>query len=166
MSSSLFFDNQEALFSLSSGTALFSWLALAASPHSARWAPRVRLIAGRAVPLLFAILYVTLFATAGMGDGGYDSLASVQRLFGVPGLLLAGWLHYLAFDLFVGAWIADRAGALGMPHLAVLPLLGLTFLFGPAGLLAFALLRMFWLRRTRPALPALPAPPSPWSKQL
>jgi hypothetical protein len=161
MSSDLFLANQEVLFSLSSGIALLAWLALAASPHSARRTPRVRLIAGQAVPLVFATLYVALFATAGMGDGGYDSLASVQRLFQVPGLLLAGWLHYLAFDLFVGAWIADRAGALGMPQLAVLPLLGLTFLFGPAGLLAFALLRMFWLRRTR----ALPAAPSPWSKQ-
>jgi hypothetical protein len=159
MSSNLFFANQETIFSIVSAVALIAWLALAISPHGARWTPRVRLVAGRAVPLLFAILYVALFATAGMGDGGYDSLASVQRLFQVPGLLLVGWLHYLAFDLFVGAWIADRAGALGMPHLALLPLLALTFLFGPAGLLAFALRRLFWLRRTLPA-PSAPSAPS------
>ena len=71
----------------------------------------------------------------------------------VPALLTAGWLHYLAFDLFVGAWIAERAAALGLPHLVVLPLLALTFLFGPAGLLAFAVLSAF--RRRRPLAPTL-----------
>ena len=55
--------------------------------------------------------------------------------------LTAGWIHYLAFDLFVGTWIAQRAARLGLPHLATIPLLALTFLFGPAGLLAFFALR-------------------------
>jgi hypothetical protein len=137
----------DLIFSLASGLAMLSWLALAASPPRARWTPRVRFLAGRVVPLIFAVVYVALFAATGMGDGGYDSLAAVRRLFAVPELLAAGWLHYLAFDLFVGAWIAERAGMLGVPHLVVLPLLALTFLFGPAGLLAFAVLRMFWLRR-------------------
>ena len=96
---------------------------------------------------LWPPVYVVLFAAKGMGDGGYDSLAAVQRLLAVPELLLAGWLHYLAFDLFVGAWIAERAGASGLPHLAVLPLLALTFMFGPAGLLAFALVQAVRARR-------------------
>ncbi len=137
----------DLVFSLANGLALIAWLALAASPYGARWAPRVRMLAGRVVPLVFAVAYVALFATHGMGGGGYDSIAAVQRLMAVPGLLTAGWLHYLAFDLFVGAWIAERAGVLGLPHLLVLPLLALTFMFGPAGLLAFAVLRLFWLRR-------------------
>jgi hypothetical protein len=55
--------------------------------------------------------------------------------------LAAGWLHYLAFDLFVGTWVARRAGDLGLPHLAIVPVLALAFLFGPAGLLAFFALR-------------------------
>lgn len=137
----------DLVFSLANGLALIAWLALAASPYGARWAPRVRMLAGRVVPLVFAVAYVALFATHGMGGGGYDSIAAVQRLMAVPGLLTAGWLHYLAFDLFVGAWIAERAGVLGLPHLLVLPLLALTFMFGPAGLLAFAVLRLLWLRR-------------------
>ncbi len=116
-------------------------------PAGVRWAPRVRLVAGRVVPLLLAVVYVLLFASHGMGDGGYDSLAAVQRLLAAPPLLAAGWLHYLAFDLFVGAWIAERAGVLGLPHWLVLPLLALTFMFGPAGLLAFAAVRLLWLRR-------------------
>ena len=137
----------DLIFSLASALAMLAWLALAVSPYGARWAARVRQISGRVVPLVFAVLYVALFATRGMGGGGYDSIAAVQRLMAVPGLLTAGWLHYLAFDLFVGTWIAERAGALGVPHLLVVPLLLLTFMFGPAGLLAFAVLRLFWLRR-------------------
>lgn len=143
------------IFSLANGLAMLSWLALALSPHGARWTPRVRQLAGWVVPLLFAVAYVVLFASKGMGGGGYDSLAAVQRLFAVPELLLAGWLHYLAFDLFVGVWIAKRAGALGVPHVVVLPLLVLTFMFGPAGLLAFALVQALRNRRATAAGPAI-----------
>ncbi len=137
----------DRIFSLASTVALLAWMALALSPYGSNWAGRVRWWSGRAVPLLFATVYTLLFLTHGMGDGGYGSLEEVRRLFDVPGLLAAGWLHYLAFDLFVGAWIAERSGALGIPHAAVLPLLLLTFMFGPAGLLAFALVRTVWLRR-------------------
>ena len=141
------------VFSLASSLALVGWIALAVSPEGTRWTRPARLFAGRIVPLLLAVFYVLLFATNGMGDGGYDSIAAVQRLFAVPGLLTAGWLHYLAFDLFVGTWIAERAGALGVPHWLVLPLLALTFMFGPAGFLAFGLLRPWWQRRhPKPAL--------------
>ena len=146
--------NPDFLFSICSGLAMLGWLALAVSPHGAAWAPVARKLAGQAIPLVLALVYVWLFAAKGMGDGGYDSLAAVKRLFAVPELLLAGWLHYLAFDLFVGAWIADRAGELRLPHLLVLPLLALTFMFGPAGLLAFALVRAFRSRGRPAPLPA------------
>jgi hypothetical protein len=136
----------DLIFSLANGLALLSWLALAASPYHASWASGVRLLAGRVMPLFFAGIYVVLLAAHGMGNGGFDSIASVQRLFAVPGLLAAGWLHYLAFDLFVGAWIAERSGASGWPHLVLLPLLALTFMFGPAGLLAFFALRLVFGR--------------------
>ena len=54
-----------------------------------------------------------------------------------PWLLLAGWIHYLAFDLLVGAWEARDARERGIPHLFVVPSLILTFLFGPAGWLLY-----------------------------
>ena len=129
-----------AVFQAGSALALVGWLALALSPYGTARAVWARRLAGRVLPLVLAVPYVLLFATQGMGDGGYGSLAEVQRLFAVPGLLAAGWLHYLAFDLFVGAWISERAAALGVPHVVVLPLLAVTFLFGPAGLLAWAAL--------------------------
>ncbi|MFM9915192.1 MAG: abscisic acid-deficient protein Aba4 family protein [Rhizobacter sp.] len=145
------FPDPDTVFGAASSLAMLGWTALSLSPAGARWAGAVRLLAGRVVPLLLAVVYVVLFARNGMADGGYGSLAEVQRLLAVPELLTAGWLHYLAFDLFVGAWIAERGAALGLPHLALLPLLALTFLFGPAGLLAFVTLRAFvhWWRRYR-----------------
>ena len=139
------------VFSAANGLAAMAWVALVLSPSRAGWTPRVRFVAGRVVPLVFALVYVLLLATTGLGDGGFGSLAAVQRLFAVPALLTAGWLHYLAFDLFVGTWIAERAGALGMPHPVLLPLLALTFLFGPAGLLAFSIVRVAWRRHVTPA---------------
>ena len=151
------FPSPDALFGAASGLAMLGWIALAVSPARARWAGPARRFAGRVVPLLLAVVYVVLFARNGMADGGYGSLAEVRQLFAVPELLTAGWLHYLAFDLFVGAWIAERSAELGLPHLALLPLLVLTFLFGPAGLLAFMVLAapiQRWRRRAAGAAPA------------
>ena len=73
-------------------------------------------------------------------EGGFGSLDEVAALFRSRELLLAGWLHYLAFDLFVGAWEVRRGREAGVPFLLVAPCLLLTFLFGPAGLLAFLIL--------------------------
>jgi Domain of unknown function (DUF4281) len=117
--------------------ALASWVGLALSPPSRRWTPRVWQLTGLGVPLLLALGYVALLL-AHWGPGGFGSLAELRQLFERPGLLAAGWLHYLAFDLFVGTWIARDAARRGLPHGAVLPCLALTFMVGPAGLLAYA----------------------------
>ncbi|MFN9775454.1 MAG: ABA4-like family protein [Burkholderiales bacterium] len=132
----------DTVFAIANGLALPAWLALAASPPSARWTPWTWRITGRVLPLAYAIAYVALMLTAPTAEGGgFGSIAQVRALFAVDAALTAGWIHYLAFDLFVGTWIAQRAAQLGLPHLAVIPLLALTFLLGPAGLLAFFLLR-------------------------
>jgi hypothetical protein len=73
--------------------------------------------------------------------GGFGTLDEVAALFRSPGNLLAGWLHYLAFDLFVGRWIVDDALSRAGPRWPVLPCLALTFLFGPVGLLLHFALR-------------------------
>jgi hypothetical protein len=105
-------------------------------------------LAGFAVPGLLAIAYLVL-AIAGreaFTAGGYSSLDAVRILFANDAMLTAGWLHYLAFDLFVGAWIVREARALGIPGWLVLPHLLLTFLFGPLGLLLFFATRPFFNR--------------------
>lgn len=138
----------ETLFSLANGLALLGWAALALAPLFGGRAGLARRFAGRVVPLVLGVAYVGLIATH-WGTGGYGSLQEVQQLFSVPGLLLAGWLHYLAFDLFVGSWIAERASVLGLRVWVWGPLLALTFLFGPAGLLGYALVRGFAAGRAR-----------------
>lgn len=129
------------MFSLANGLALMAWLALLASPARAPWASRVWQISGGFVPLVLSALYVAMLALHWRGEGGFGSIEAVRAMFDVPGVLVAGWTHYLAFDLFVGAWIARRCARLGIGHAWVMPLLLFTFMLGPLGLLAFALLR-------------------------
>ncbi len=129
----------ESLFQLSSPLALLGWLALALNP----FAPRLVQGVAMAIPLVLSLLYSGLILVHwAQAEGGFGSLADVQRLFTQAPVALAGWVHYLAFDLFVGAWIARTAQAEGINHLFILPCLALTFLFGPAGLIAFAILRL------------------------
>ncbi|MFN7597262.1 MAG: ABA4-like family protein [Cereibacter sp.] len=129
----------DSLFQSANTLALIGWIVLALSPLSPRWSDR---ISGLAIPLVLSAGYAALIlAFWSRAPGGFDSLPNVMQLFTFPEIALAGWVHYLAFDLLIGAWIARMARAEGIHHLLVLPLLALTFLFGPAGYLAFTLLR-------------------------
>ena len=65
------------------------------------------------------------------------SVAGLRAQFASDGGVVIGWTHYLAFDLFVCCWIADKADGRGVGRLAQAPLLLLTFMAGPAGLLAW-----------------------------
>jgi len=134
----------EHLFSLAGMVVLPCWILLAVAP---RWSVSQRM-ATFVAPLLIACLYAWLLLThTTPGGGGFRSLAEVAVLFGSPYALLAGWVHYLAFDLFTGAWEARDAAALGLSRWLVLPCLALTFLFGPLGLALYLLLKLA-LRRS------------------
>lgn len=142
-------------FGLASTLAMVGWLLLLASLFApVAWRSRLRLLAGRLVPALLSAGYVAAlliwWADAG-GQGGFASLAEVAALFSVPGLLLAGWIHYLAFDLLVGRWEVDDAGVAGAAAWWLVPCLVLTFLFGPAGWLLYLLARTTLPRRPLPA---------------
>ncbi len=137
----------DSLFQISGPMAMLGWLSLALSPA----APRVAQSVAIAVPLLLSVLYTALIlAHWSTTPGGFGSLAEVQMLFTSPPVALAGWVHYLAFDLFLGAWAVRTARAEGIAHWLVLPCLVLTFLFGPAGLLTFAILRFALTRNVLP----------------
>src|SRR5712691_5913355 len=98
----------EQLFSACGLLALAGWILLIAAPRNAR----AMAIAGTVVPGALSCVYLILLAFHLAGArGGFSSLAAVAELFSNPWLLLAGWVHYLAFDLFVGAWeTRDAAG--------------------------------------------------------
>ena len=138
----------ETLFSLANALALPGWVALLLAPA---WRPANWWLAGMALPALLAALYVGLLVLHAPGaEGGFSSLAGVAALFRTEGVLLAGWVHYLAFDLFIGAWICRRAAAEGISPWIARLCLPPTFLAGPAGLLLFLGLRAVLRRRAAP----------------
>jgi hypothetical protein len=138
----------DQVFQIANPLALLGWLVLLASPFAPRAAQAV---SAAAVPLLLALAYSGLIlAFWWEAPGGFSSLTEVQALFTHPFIALAGRLHYLAFDLFLGAWEVRTARTEAIPHWLVIPCLVLTLLFGPAGLLAFAVLRFTLVRKVLP----------------
>jgi hypothetical protein len=129
------------LFMALNAAVLPAWLLLLMAPRWP-WTPR---LAGGVTPGLLAAAYIALIVF-GHGSGDFLSLAGIRRLFDSPLFLLAGWVHYLAFDVFVGTWEVQDAQRRGVPHGLVVPCLLLTLLFGPAGLLLYFGTRRF----TRP----------------
>jgi len=134
----------EKLFSLCSLMATIGWLLLILLPRR-RWVSTI--VSGRVIPLLLAGIYLALLATRwGKSSGGFGSLAGVAALFSNQWILLAGWIHYLAFDLFIGSWEVRDAEEQKIPHWLVIPCLALTFLFGPVGLLTYFALRSLMMK--------------------
>lgn len=129
----------EQVFSVVNAMALVSWIVLIVLPRTPLLRRMIQVLAVGALCLAYAVLIQLHFFS--VPGGGYGSLAAVQRLFEAPEVALAGWIHYLAFDLFVGLWIARRADAGGLSRWLQAPVLVLTFMFGPIGLLVFGLLQ-------------------------
>jgi len=130
----------DRLFHICSMLAVVGWISLII-------AGRIKvvstIVAPIIVPALIGILYTVVIATHWHErTGGFRSLEDVHSLFQNSWLLLCGWVHYLAFDLFVGAWECRDAQSRRIPHLFVIPCLIVTFMFGPAGLLTYYAVRM------------------------
>jgi hypothetical protein len=129
----------DILFRIANNLALLGWIILI---FLYRWRWSARLIAPVLIPALLAAIYVTMVVTQfGRGQGGFSSLSSVELLFQNRSMLLAGWVHYLAFDLFVGSWEVRDSQRIGIAHYLVIPCLILTFIFGPAGWFLYFLIR-------------------------
>lgn len=132
------------VFSAANSLALLTWLVLILFQRRA-W---VRSLVVPATVLLLAAAYAVIIGSRWAGSsGGFGSLDAVSQLFSDPWLLLAGWLHYLAFDLLVGRWEAEDAAARDLSPWLAAPCMAATFMFGPAGWLAYLL-----VRRSRPGL--------------
>jgi hypothetical protein len=133
------------LFSIANALAMGGWLLLLVAP---RWGATRRLVLSGALPLLLAAAYAVVIGAHYFGPhastGGFSSLADVAALFQDPWALLAGWVHYLCFDLCIGTWEVRDAQRRGVPHALLIPALLLTFLLGPVGLLLYAGLRQLY----------------------
>ena len=120
--------------------ALIAWAALILLPRRDRLVPMLRWGVVGALCLFYtgALLWAL---TVGFGEGGpsasFTTIEGVRAIFATDGGVTVGWTHYLAFDLFVGLWIAERADERGVSRWAQAPILLVTFLAGPVGLLTW-----------------------------
>jgi hypothetical protein len=131
--------NPETLFSMSNTLAMLGWLLLIMAP---RWQWTKHLVLSGVFILILATEYTLLIILFfGATEGGFGTLNQVAQLFENPWALLAGWVHYLAFDLFVGSWEVSNAQKIGINHFLVIPCLLLTFFLGPIGLLLYFVVR-------------------------
>ena len=136
----------ETMFLICNNGVLPAWLLLALAPH---WRGTQVIVHAIWIPGLLGLAYLWAMLSGGppVADGGFGSLAGVMALLSTPHAALAGWIHYLAFDLFVGAWESRDARRLGISPWLVLPCLFLTLMAGPVGLLLYGVLRLS-LRKT------------------
>lgn len=131
--------SMETLFAISSPIAMLGWVALIISPIIPKWSDR---IATYISPGLLSLAYMSLIlAFWANAEGGFDTLANVQLLFTQSEIAMAGWLHYLAFDLFMGAWIVRESRKASISHWFIIPILPMTLLFGPIGFVLFLALK-------------------------
>lgn len=133
----------DTVFSIANALALVMWVALVFLP---RWPALLAAILYLGVGLLSAAYAVFLIAVvtgiAPGGEGGdFSSIEGVRQIFSSDAGVTIGWIHYLAFDLFVGLWIARDADAKGFSRLVQAPIFFATLMAGPLGLFLWLAIR-------------------------
>ena len=136
-----------AVFSLAGMITMPMWILMIVLP---KWKVTRFLIDFKVIPLALATIYAIYIIKAILIGGSMDfgSLQSVMALFTEEHAVLAGWVHYLAFDLVVGMWMLDQNKKLNIHQLLMAPCLFGTFMFGPVGFLAFMIIRAFKLKKS------------------
>jgi hypothetical protein len=135
--------NPEKVFKIVNTVVLLPWLLMIIFPKT-NFTKTV--IDSNVFPLGLAVIYAFyIFTTFGKSGGNFMTLQGVEKLFSKREVLLAGWIHYLVFDLFVGAWEWRDALKNGISHWILVPCLVLTLMFGPVGFLVYFCLRYFMI---------------------
>lgn len=138
----------DSLFRLANLWALVCWAALIVVPRGA-FAQSAIFYAGMGLLCLAYLILLALVISGsvdiGLVDDGspadFTTIAGVRGMFMSDGGVTVGWIHYLALDLFAGLWIAKDADQKGFSRWVQAPILVLTFVAGPAGLLAWLVIR-------------------------
>lgn len=138
-----------ALFSFVNIAAMIAWVVLAFLPRRPLALSAVMYLGVAMLCLIYTVFFVgvvggMLDPQLAMSNGakpGFGSIEAVRAIFLSDGGVLIGWTHYLAFDLFVGLWIAKDADAKQFPRWAQLPILFATFMAGPIGLFVWLVIR-------------------------
>lgn len=140
----------EAIFGYANLYALLCWAVLAFAPRREQIVPYLFYAGTGALALIYAALIISLM-TGLISDGGasggpsadFTTLAGIMAIFDTPGGATIGWVHYLAFDLFVGIWAARNADRRGINRIIQLPILFFILMAGPLGLVLYLILRQF-----------------------
>ena len=139
----------DTLFSLVNLLVLPGWALLIFAP---RWQWTLGLVASGLIPFTLAVVYAGLFVSRASlmpEGGGFGSIEGLMILNDDPYLITVGWIHYLAFDLFVGCWEVKDSQNKAIAHWLVVPCLLMTFILGPVGLGAYFILRCAKTRQLR-----------------
>ena len=134
------------IFKVTSYGALLGWAILIIFPN---WETGQNLVSGIFVTLLCIVYCYLVFFGKHLDDptikygGHFKTMDGVIRLFKSPRVVLAGWIHYLAFDLMIGLYIVTDAVHYDISHWLLIPCLLLSLMFGPAGLLLYFALRFY-----------------------
>lgn len=150
--------NWDFLFTVTNGLAMVCWAVLILLPRVDLLKALTFYGGAGMLCLTYAVLLVLLTgdmvdsrALEGADAAGYGSIEEVRAIFLSDGGVVIGWTHYLAFDLFLGMWIASEADAKGFSRWLQAPILVVTFLVGPVGLLIWLIIREPAARRAAKA---------------
>lgn len=139
----------ELIFSICSALAGIGWILLIFAP---KWKFTQWFVLSGAISLVIGGVYLIVLLTTIGGEGGgagnFFTFAGVKQLFQDDNVVLAGWIHYLAFDLFIGAWEVKDAKEWGISPWWMAPCLILTCMYGPVGLLTYFAVRAILKKRT------------------
>lgn len=139
----------EQIFGFANLWAMLCWVVLAFAPKREQIVTPLFYAGVGLLALSYAVLIVSLLG--GMIGGGtgstggtpdFTTLAGVQALFDSQGGATIGWIHYLAFDLLVGIWVARNADRHGYLRIVQIPILFFVFMAGPLGLVMYLILRL------------------------
>jgi hypothetical protein len=133
--------NASSIFSFGNSFVLLGWILLVFLPD---WKYTQALVLNGIV-VFFALLYSYLIGKdiGSFDPNSFSTLANVKALFQNDDAVVAGWLHYLAFDLFVGAYIVRESKKLGISRWMYTLILPFTFMFGPVGYFLFFISKTF-----------------------
>lgn len=136
--------NWELVFKLANLSVIPGWLMLVLIPKH-RLTQIV--VHSYVYPVLLGSFYLFMLVTSFGAEGGMDTLENLKRSFQRDEILILGWVHYLVFDLFIGAWISRDANQNSINRWMVVPCLLLTLFVGPVGLLLYVIARWVVLRK-------------------
>lgn len=133
------------LYKLVNAVAAIGWVILIFLPNwnLADSVIKYGIVVGLSVFYIFVLFIRKDIKNEVYPKGNFTSLEGVINLFKNPRNLLAGWVHYLAFDLMLGIYIKTQANEIGMSHFLQIPCFILTFMLGPVGYLLFVILQLF-----------------------